>query len=95
MCTTDKIFDNIYLKAIEDTFCQYVVGNQVRDGVKHKGKEKDSNFCWRESELTLDLPLVANPDLHKMYSEEGSWCDYCNNIEKSEYCPSKQQTYSM
>ena len=41
MCPTDKIFGKIYLKPIRDTFLQYVVCNQVRDGVNHEGKGED------------------------------------------------------
>ena len=46
MCTAGKIFDKICLKAIRDTFFQYVICNQGRDGVRHKGKGEDSIFWW-------------------------------------------------
>ena len=38
MCTIGKIFGKICPKAIGDTFFQYVVCNQRRDGVRHEGK---------------------------------------------------------
>ena len=44
MCTTDKIFGKIYLKVIRDTFFQYLICNQGRDGVKYEGKGEDSIF---------------------------------------------------
>ena len=62
MSTTDKIFGKIYLKAITDTFFQYVVCNQGRDGERHEGKEKDLIFWWKGSEPSADPPLVPNPD---------------------------------
>ena len=37
MHVTSKIFGKFYLNSIKDTFFQYVVCNQRRDG-KHKGK---------------------------------------------------------
>ena len=46
MCTTDKIFGKICLKAIRDIFFQYVSYNQRRDSVRHEGKGEDSIF-WR------------------------------------------------
>ena len=46
MCTTGKIFGKICLKAVIDTFFQYVVCNQEKDGVRHK---KHSEECaWFE-----------------------------------------------
>ena len=62
MCTIGKIFGKIYLKAIADTFFQYVVCNQVRDGVRHEGKGDDSIFRWEGSDPSPVPPLVANPD---------------------------------
>ena len=41
MCTTGTIFGKICLKAIRDTFLQYLVCNQERDGVRHEGKGED------------------------------------------------------
>ena len=38
ICNTDKIFDKICLKAIRDTFFQYLVSNQRTDEVRHEGK---------------------------------------------------------
>ena len=61
-CTTSKIFGKIYLKAITDTFFQYVVYNQGRDRVRHEGNGEDSIFWWKGSEPSPVLPLVANPD---------------------------------
>ena len=46
MCTADKIIDKICLKTIRDTFLQYVICNQGRDGVRHEGKGEDSIFWW-------------------------------------------------
>ena len=62
MCTTGKIFDKIYIKAITDTFFQYVVCNQGRDKVRHEGKGEDLIFWWEGSEPFAVSPLVANPD---------------------------------
>ena len=46
MCTTGKILGQICLKVFRDTFVQYVVCNQERDGVRHK---KHSEECiWSE-----------------------------------------------
>ena len=36
MCTTGKIFGKICLKAVRDSFFQYVIWNQERDGARHK-----------------------------------------------------------
>ena len=47
MCTTDKTFDKIFLKAIRDTFFQYVFWNQGKNGVRHEGKVEGSIF-WQE-----------------------------------------------
>ena len=41
MCTTGIIFGKICLKAIRDTFFQYLVCNQGRDRVRHEGKGED------------------------------------------------------
>ena len=46
MCTTGKIFGEICLKAIRDTFFQYVIFSQGRDGVRHEGKGEGSTFWW-------------------------------------------------
>ena len=37
-CTIGKIFSKICLKAIRDTFFQYLVSNQRTDEVRHEGK---------------------------------------------------------
>ena len=63
MCNTGKIFGKIYLKAIRDTFFQYVVCNQGRDGLRHEGKWEDSVFLWGGFGLSPVPPLAANPDL--------------------------------
>ena len=63
MCTIGKIFGKIYLKAIRDTFFQYVVCNQGRDGVKHEGKWEDSVFLLGGFRLSPVPPLAANLDL--------------------------------
>ena len=44
MCTTGKTFGKICLKTITDTFFQYVVCNQRRDGLRHEGKGEDFIF---------------------------------------------------
>ena len=62
MCTTGKIFGKICLKAIRDTFFQYVVCNQRRDGVSHEGKGEDSFFWWGGSKTSQVPPLVENSD---------------------------------
>ena len=67
-----KIVGKICLKAIGDTFFQYVVCNQARDVVRYEGKGQNSIFWWRS--------LVANLD--PLY-EECAWSDYCDNFEKS------------
>ena len=80
MCPTDKIFGKICLKPIRDTFLQYVVCNQVRDGMNHEGKGEDSIF-WSGSSESPPVPLlVGNPD--PPY-EVCAWSDCCNNFEKS------------
>ena len=80
MCTTSKIFCKICLKAIRDTFFQYVVCNQRRDGVRHKEKGEDSIFWWGGLKSSPVSPLVANSDFPY---DECAWSDYCNNFEKS------------
>ena len=47
MCSTGKIFDKICLKAIRDTFFQYVVCNQRKVGVRHEEKGGDPIFLVR------------------------------------------------
>ena len=44
MCTTDKHFGKICLKAIRDTFFQPLICNYGRDGMINKGKGEDSTF---------------------------------------------------
>ena len=38
MCNIGKIFGKICLKAIRDTFFQYLVSNQRRNEVRYEGK---------------------------------------------------------
>ena len=46
ICTTGKIFGKICLKAVRDTFLQYVICNQEWDRVRQK---KHSEECaWSE-----------------------------------------------
>ena len=59
-CTKEKFFGKIYLKAIRDTFFQYVVCNQGRDGVRHERKGEDLLFYY--SEHSPVPHLVVNPD---------------------------------
>ena len=42
--TTSKISGKICLKAIRDTFFQYVVCNQEREKVGHEGKAERTQF---------------------------------------------------
>ena len=42
MFTKDNIFGKICLKVLRDTFLQYVICNQGRDGVRHEEKREDS-----------------------------------------------------
>ena len=53
MCTIGKIFGKIYLKAIRDTFFQYVVCNQGRDGVRHERKGENSIFFIQSTPQSL------------------------------------------
>ena len=46
MCTADKIFDKICLKAIRNISLQFVICNQGRDEVRHEGKRERSIFWW-------------------------------------------------
>ena len=46
ICITGKFFGKICLKPIGDTFFQYVVCNQGKDGVRNEGKGEDSIFWW-------------------------------------------------
>lgn len=47
MYARGKMFDKICLKTIKDPFLQYVVCDQERHEVRHKGKMEDPNFGWR------------------------------------------------
>ena len=44
MWNTGKIFGKIFVKAIRDTFLQYVVCNQRKNGVEPEEKGEDSIF---------------------------------------------------
>ena len=46
MCTTGKIFGKICLKAVRDTFFQYVIWNQERDEVRYK--KYTAECAWSE-----------------------------------------------
>ena len=52
ICTTGNIFGKICLKAIRDTFFQYVICNQGSDGVKHeemeggRGEGREDSVFW-------------------------------------------------
>ena len=56
MCTKDKIFGKIYLKAYRDTSFQCVVCNQERDVVRHEGKGEGSS-SWSPKNNTLRSAL--------------------------------------
>ena len=67
MCTIGKIFGKICLKAIRDTFFQYLVSYQKRNEVRYEGKGRGmsmghSIFWWAGSDPSPVLPLVANLD---------------------------------
>ena len=82
MCTTSKIFGK---KAIRDTFFQYVVFNQGRNG-----KGETSIFWWGVTSnrrvwfkilgMSRKSPVLIP---HKKYLEECAWSEYCNNFETS------------
>ena len=87
VCSTDKIFGKICLKAVRDTFFQYVVCNQERDGVRYKGKGEDSIFWWRVTSnrrvrfkilgISGEIPILIP---HTKYLEKFDWSEYCNNF---------------
>ena len=87
ICTTDKIFGNICLKVVRDTFFQYVVCNQERDGVRYKGKGEDSIFWWRVTSnrrvrfkilgMSGESPILIP---YRKYLEKFDWSEYCNNF---------------
>ena len=52
-CTKEKFFGKIHLKAIRDTFFQYVVCNQGRDGVRHERKGENSIFFIQSTPQSL------------------------------------------
>ena len=89
MCTTGKIFSKICLKTIRDTFFQYVVWNQQKEGVTHEGKGEDSIFWWgvtsnrrmRFKILGMNESHILIP--HKKHPEECAWSEYCGTFEKS------------
>ena len=45
-CTTDRMFDKIYVKAIRYTFLEYEICHQRRDELRHEGTGEDSFFWW-------------------------------------------------
>ena len=55
MCSTSKIFGEIYLKAISDTFFQHNVCNQGSNGVRLEGKWEYSIFWWGSSKNIMLL----------------------------------------
>ena len=66
MYTRGKMFDKICLKTIKDPFLQYVVCDQERHEVRHKGKMEDPNFWWevisnRSGELKILHMSGENP----------------------------------
>ena len=87
MCTTGKIFGKICLKAVRDTFFQYVVCNQERDGVRYEGKGEDSIFWWGVTSnrrvrfkilgMSGESPILIP---HRKYLEKFAWSEYCNNF---------------
>ena len=99
MHVTSKIFGKFYLNSIKDTFFQYVVCNQRRDG-KHKEKGR-LNFLvegdiWRRKEGIFEIlgvsrspplhPLIGKPwSLHKENPEGCARSTYCNDFEKSDW----------
>ena len=71
MCIKGKIFNKMCLKAIRNTFFQYVVCNQGKNGMKHEGKGEYLISWWsvtskrrvRFKILSMSgksSPLVAN-----------------------------------
>ena len=89
MCTTSKIFGEMCLKA-RDTFFQYVIWNQGRDGVRHEGGGLNflvGSDIQQKNEVQdfgheWESPILI---LHKKQHEECAWYEYCNsNFEKSE-----------
>ena len=59
MFTKDNIFGKICLKAFRDTFLQYLICNQGRDGVRHEEKREDSLGMSESSILILHKNIVG------------------------------------
>ena len=60
MFTKDNIFGKICLKALRDTFLQYVICSQGRGGVRHEEKEEDSLGMSESSILILHKNILRS-----------------------------------
>ena len=58
MCTTGKILGAMFLKAITDTFFQYIVCNQGRDEVRHSTHLRRFTFALIESVIFVTVNRV-------------------------------------
>ena len=87
VCTTDKIFGKICLKAIRDVF--FAICDESRDGVRHEGKGEDSILGWgvtsrrqvRFKILDMSESPIRIP--YKKHPEDCARPEYCINFGKS------------